>query len=52
MTVQLVCPKCLRTVEVLTVNVTASCEHGKRSGRTNPPVRMIPIEQLTEKVDL
>ena len=49
MTFQLVCPKCLRTVRVLTANVTASCTHGRRAGVTNRPVAMVPIDQLTEQ---
>ena len=50
MTKTLICPKCLRSYP-FTDNAEAWCEHDRPSGRFNPPVRMIPIEQLTEKVD-
>ena len=42
---QLVCPKCLRTVEV-TDSAVAACTHGRPAGRLNPPVTMIPLTEL------
>lgn len=42
---KLICPKCHRSVTV-TDTAKASCEHGKRASRLNPPVVMVPIEKL------
>lgn len=44
---RLVCPKCLRHVDVHPGVTDATCTHGKPVGRFNKPVTMVPLEQLT-----